>query len=250
MLLLRMKWRYLFRALKAGYRDQKLEIALARTVIHQGDLVADVGANKGAYLYWLRKAVGPEGTVLAFEPQPRLADYLNSISNLMRWKNVEIRPIALSDRSGQQSLHVPGGGISPGASLESSVLGTAGGDTFECSVSRLDDEVRGRGRLAFLKVDVEGHELSVFQGAAETIRRDQPAVLFECEARHLTRSTMTEVFEYLARFGYRGFYLTKQELVPLSKFDSNLHQKHQTERFWDQPDYFNNFLFMVFIIII
>ncbi len=239
-----MKVRYLFRALKARYRDQKLEIGLALALIRRGDLVADVGANKGAYVYWLRKAVGREGAVLAFEPQPRLASYLESIRIRMGWKNVEIQRIALSDEAGFQTLHVPGGGISPGASLESSVLSETEGETFECRVERLDDQLRGRKRVTFLKIDVEGHELSVFRGGIETIRRDAPVILFECERRHLTRHGMGEVFDYLKSLGYTGFFLTKRMLRPLGEFDSAVHQKQETARFWDAPDYFNNFLFL------
>ncbi|MDB6041445.1 MAG: methyltransferase FkbM [Verrucomicrobiales bacterium] len=238
-----MKWRYLFRAFKAGYRDQKLEIALARAVIRKGDLVADVGANKGAYLYWLRKSVGADGLVFAFEPQPRLAAYLNQMVPLMGWRNVVVRPIAISESKGTQSLHVPGGGISPGASLESSVLGEKGGETFDCVVSRLDDELRERGRLTFLKVDVEGHELSVFKGAVEIIKRDNPVILFECEERHLVRHSVDDVFEHLKKAGYEGFFLTRRQLISLSNFEATLHQKRQKDRFWDEPDYFNNFLF-------
>jgi FkbM family methyltransferase len=239
-----MKWRYLFRAFKAGYRDQKLEIALARAIIPKGALVADVGANKGAYLYWLRKAVGADGAVFAFEPQPRLAAYLNQIVPIMGWGNVVVRPVAISDHTGTQSLHVPGGGISPGASLESSVLALNGGETFDCPVRRLDDELQGHGTLAFLKIDVEGHELSVFAGAVELLNRDNPVILFECEARHLARHTMDDVFEYLKQSGYRGFFLSREHLVPLSKFEASVHQKRQKDRFWDESDYFNNFLFV------
>jgi FkbM family methyltransferase len=239
-----MKWRYLFRAFKAGFRDQKLEIAIARAVIPKGSLVADVGANKGAYLFWLRKAAGAGGTVLAFEPQPLLAAYLSEIVPLMGWRNVVVRPVAISDHSGMQSLHVPGGGISPGASLEASVLGEQGGETFDCAVSRLDDELRGRGTLTFLKVDVEGHELAVFKGAFEILNRDKPVILFECEARHLARHSMEDVFEFVKRAGYKGFFLSRNRLIPLSKFDVAVHQKRQKDRFWDEPDYFNNFLFV------
>jgi FkbM family methyltransferase len=117
-----MKLRFLYRAWKARSRDQRLEIEVARALIRPGDLVVDAGANKGAYLYWLRQFVGPNGIVLAYEPQPELANYLQRARSAFRWTNVHIQPIALSNRTGKSTLHVPGSGISPGASLESSVL--------------------------------------------------------------------------------------------------------------------------------
>ena len=52
-------------------------------------------------------------------------------------------------------------------------------------------------------MDVEGHELALFQGAERTLRRDHPHILVECEERHLTKHTMTDVFSFLERLGYR-----------------------------------------------
>jgi FkbM family methyltransferase len=239
-----MKLRFLYRAWKARSRDQRLEIDLARALIRSGDLVVDAGANKGAYLYWLRQFVGRTGTVLAFEPQPQLAHYLQRACTVFRWTNVEIQSVALSNRAGQSTLHIPGGGISPGASLESSVLETATGSSFECLVDTLDHQLTGRAGPSFLKVDVEGHEFALFEGAAETLRRHKPAILFECERRHLSRHTMQDVFGYLAKnFGYTGFLLHGRSLLPLAKFNADLHQSNRGDRFWDSPDYFNNFLF-------
>ena len=51
-----MRLRFLYRAFKARYRDQRHELRAVRTLIQRGDTVVDIGANKGAYLYWLQKA--------------------------------------------------------------------------------------------------------------------------------------------------------------------------------------------------
>jgi FkbM family methyltransferase len=239
-----MKLRFLYRAWKARFREQRVEIEVARALIRPGDLVVDAGANKGAYLYWLRQFVGPTGTVLAYEPQPQLANYLQGACTAFRWTNVEIHSIALSDRAGKSTLHIPGGGISPGASLEGSVLENAKGSTSECLVDTLDHQLAGRPTPSFLKIDVEGHELALFEGAAETLRRHKPALLFECERRHLSRHAMQDVFAYLAKnFDYTGFLLHHRSLLPIAKFNADLHQSNRGDRFWDSPDYFNNFLF-------
>ena len=239
-----MKLRFLYRAWKARSRDQRLEIDVARALIRPGDLVVDAGANKGAYLYWLRQFVGPNGSVLAYEPQPQLADYLQRARTAFRWTNVEIHPVALSNRAGQSTLHIPGGGISPGASLESSVLEKATGSSFKCVVDTLDHQLTRRAGPSFLKVDVEGHELALFEGGAETLLRHKPALLFECERRHLSKHTMQDVFGYLVKkFGYAGLLLHGRSLLPLAKFNADLHQSNRGDRFWDSPEYFNNFLF-------
>jgi FkbM family methyltransferase len=232
------KLRFLHRAFKARWRDQKLEIALARALIHPGDTVIDAGANKGAYTYWLRRFVGPSGQVLAYEPQPELASYLEKVRAAFGWENVEIRQAALSDSPGAAKLYVPGGGVSPGASLEAS----AGGASYDCTVTTLDRDLAGA-PVKFLKVDVEGHELALFRGAERVLAKDRPSILFECEARHLTKHSMGEVFDFLQTFGYEGWLLHGAKLLPVSQFDPAVHQKNSGPRFWDASDYFNNFLF-------
>jgi FkbM family methyltransferase len=239
-----MRARFLYRAWKARLRDQRLEIAVARACIRPGELVIDAGANKGAYLYWLRKAVGPAGKVVAYEPQPALARYLREICDRSGWINIQINEIALSNSSGKATLHVPGSGVSPGASLEASALDHESGSQFECVVDTLDHQLENQAPLRFLKVDVEGHELALFQGGIETLRRDRPVILFECEARHLTRHSMEDVFSFLQGLGYEGYLLKKRSLLPVSDFDVSVHQPSDSPRFWDKEDYFNNFVFV------
>lgn len=239
-----MKLRFIYRAWKARLRDQQLEIEIARAFIRPGDLVVDAGANKGAYLYWMRQCAGPDGKVLAYEPQPELAKYLTAVREAFAWKNVEVHPVALSDRVGQATLHVPGSGVSPGASLESSVLEHDKGRRFECSVDTLEHQLADRGNIRFCKVDVEGHELSLFRGGAQTLERDRPVLLFECEARHLTKHSMGDVFAFLKELGYAGYLLRGHELLPVEKCDAAIHQRPGTPGFWNAPDYYNNFLFL------
>lgn len=238
-----MKARFLYRAWKARLRDQQLEINAAQSFIRPGDLVIDAGANKGAYLYWLRRFAGPTGAVLAYEPQPSLARYLEQACFRFAWQNVQVQPIALSDHAGKSMLHIPGSGVSPGASLESSALDEMDGSRIECLIDTLDHQLRGRGPLRFLKVDVEGHELALFQGALETLEAHHPTLLFECEQRHLTRHRMEDVFAFLRGLGYGGFLLQRKSLLPIEQFDVTIHQARTGERFWDSPQYFNNFLF-------
>jgi FkbM family methyltransferase len=239
-----MKLRFVYRAWKARLRDQKLEIEIARVFIQPGDLVIDAGANKGAYLYWLRKFVGENGMVFAYEPQPELVRYLEEICRIFCWRNVHIHSLALSNRAGKSMLHVPGPGISPGASLDSSVLLHTEGRQFECQVDSLDHQLGTRKGLRFLKVDVEGHELALFKGAIETLKCEHPALLFECEGRHLTQHKMGDVFSFLQEFGYSGYLLLGHKLLPVEHFDPAIHQPRPPGEFWNAPNYSNNFLFV------
>jgi FkbM family methyltransferase len=238
-----MKPRFLYRAYRARYRDQRLEILTALSCLKPGDVAVDVGAHKGAYLYWLRTAVGAQGKVFAFEPQPRLAQYLTAVCRAMNWLNVSVSHCAVSDSAGSRRLNVPGDKDSPGASLEQAILGAAPCHSYECRVDTLDHQLGHQDRVALIKVDVEGHELSVFRGATGVLSRSAPVLLVECEARHLSGHSMQDVFDYLAGFGYAGSFFSRQGLLPLGAFDPAVHQRRDGERFWDAPGYCNNFLF-------
>ena len=243
-----MKARFLYRAFNARFRGERGEIRALLDRLAPGDAAVDVGANKGAYLYWMRRAVGPGGSVIAFEPQPGLARYLENMRARMAWDNVSIRDCALSDSSGRRVLHVPGWENSPGASLEAlepaGVAGNAERDR-EVAVDTLDRQLEDaeRPRIALVKVDVEGHELAVFRGAERTLSSSRPALLFECEARHLSGRSPHEVFAFLKGLGYRGAFFSPRGLRPIGEFDPSVHQRRRPGRFWEAPGYCNNFLF-------
>ena len=230
---------FVYRAWKARLRGERQEVAALRSALASGDVAVDVGAHKGAYTYWMRRAVGETGKVFAFEPQPRLAAYLAQASAAMGWENVRVRACALSDAPGVGTLRIPAGPSTQGAALSAE----AGVDGVSCRLATLDAELAGEGRVAFLKVDVEGHELAVFRGARRILAEDAPVVLFECEARHLSAGSMEEVFAHLSGLGYAGRFFGPEGLRPLAEFDPAIHQRVLPGRFWKAPGYCNNFLF-------
>jgi FkbM family methyltransferase len=236
------KARFLYRAWKARLRGERGEVRALLSRLRPGDRAVDVGANKGAYLYWMRRAVGPAGAVYAFEPQPGLARYLEAARERMEWENVSVREVALSDSAGRRVLHVPGWENSPGASLEALEAG-AGGQTREVETDTLDRQLEAAGRIALVKVDVEGHELAVFRGASRTLSTSRPALLFECERRHLGGRSPHEVFAFLRGLGYRGAFFSPRGLRPIQEFDPEAHQRRGPGRFWEAEGYCNNFLF-------
>jgi hypothetical protein len=62
-------FRFAIRALKARFRDHSAELSVIKRHIRRGDIVCDVGANKGSFVYWLSRWAGKSGRVVAFEPQ-------------------------------------------------------------------------------------------------------------------------------------------------------------------------------------
>jgi FkbM family methyltransferase len=237
-----MKARFLFRAFKTRFRDQRAEVAALLGAIRPGETVVDVGANKGSYLLWLSRAV-KHGQVFAFEPQPALADYLRQACRACSLRNVTVEAKAVSDATGEATLNIPGAGDSPGASLEAAVDKRESCRHVTVPVITLDayfqDHTR---RISALKVDVEGHELALFRGAQKLLERHGPLLVFESENRHLSQGSVMDVLTFLRRLGYDGHFIQGAKLRPLADFDPAVHQRQEGPRFWDEKDYCNNFI--------
>jgi FkbM family methyltransferase len=203
----------------------------------------------------MRRRVGPAGRVFAFEPQPRQVAYLREAFATLPFENVVLVPMAVSDRVGLATLHIPPGpGQTHGAKLDP--WGRAatvtqgrprlGGPTLlEVDVTTLDDFFADQSRQPdFLKIDVEGHELAVLHGGRNLLETYRPRLLVECEARHRADSDVRPVFEFLASLGYEGTFFHTGRRRPLAEFDPAVHQHLGTDPARRPRGYVNNFAFV------
>jgi FkbM family methyltransferase len=157
-----------YRAAKEWWRGEA-EIRLLPSLIDRRRDAIDVGANKGTYSYFMARLARH---VYAFEPNPKMFAVLRRTTG----RNVTALPLALSDRTSVATLRVPYG--RKGVSNQGSSLSTAKPmENFiplAVESRRLDD--LGLADIGFIKIDVEGHEREVLEGAAETIGRDRPVL--------------------------------------------------------------------------
>jgi len=145
-----------------------------------GKMVYDIGAHAGAYSLFFSRRVGRNGRVIAFEPQA--ASFAKLARNLQDNRIANVMPLrlALGDEAGTRPIYMLPG-MSTTASLAAEArtpLRRAAGET---RIERLDDLIA---ELAlpppeFVKIDVEGMELEVLQGAHATLARHRPALLIE-----------------------------------------------------------------------
>jgi FkbM family methyltransferase len=163
-----------------------------------------------------------------------------------KWGNVIIENKGASLNKGCLELIIPteSGDVSPGATFEEKKKEELH-VTRRVEVVSLDEYAKEKKleKIDFIKCDVEGHELKVFKGAENILRKDSPALLFECERRHLENSETQDVFSFLQKLGYKGFFFANSYLEPLTNFDPEVHQKEQPGRFWEAEGYINNFAF-------
>jgi FkbM family methyltransferase len=147
----------LYSAYKA-ISDRK-ERRVLRSILRPGMTVVDVGANIGIYTRYLARLCGPNGRVVAFEPSPDNLLRLNA--NVRKLPNVTIHAAAVGDRSGSIPLY-----LSPHLNVDHRTyeIGEAR-DRIDVPVVRLDDIFPPGGRVDLLKVDVQGFEGAVLEGA-------------------------------------------------------------------------------------
>ena len=225
-------------------------LRVTEALVREGNVVLDIGASWGLYASRLARMAGPTGRVHAFEPLPVNWGSLEAIA--LGAPNVAIHRVALSDHNGEARLYIPvaeGRRIVTRASFaippdRSSVRH----EVVPVRAARLDEVLGGAGPpVAFIKCDVEGHELAVLRGAETTLRRSLPALLVEIEQRHQT-GDVRETFGYLAGLGYEGYSVRADGLRPLEQFDLEREQLAFLGPEYlagDKPEgYTNDFLFV------
>jgi len=203
------------------WRKGEGELRLLADLVDPGRAAFDVGANRGLYSWYLRRLTSE---VHAFEPQPRLARRLRFALG----SSVHVHNVALSNTSGRVLLRIPCEGqdaIDGYASLQEGTMRAWRDSWSEQSieVERLPLDAMALPEPGFIKIDVEGHETEVLEGARQTLQRARPVLLMELDERNRP-GTLHDVPRQLAALGYRGSFLLEGKLVPLERFEPQRHQ--------------------------
>ena len=163
-----------------------------RFSIGKGNVVIDVGANVGAFTIKAARQVGPTGKVIAIEPEAENLALL--YKNTRHLSNVVVIGKAASGSKGQQKLYQA---PQPFLFSTQSDYGLGFTEVEADSVDNIVSEL-GLDRVDFIKIDVEGAELEVLEGAAKTL--NLPGVGIAMEACHYD-SELDEVTRYLESRG-------------------------------------------------
>ncbi|MDZ5649587.1 FkbM family methyltransferase [Nitrospirillum sp. BR 11828] len=221
------------------------ETRLVRHLCEPGRDAIDVGANEGCYIHFMRPHAR---RVYAFEPVPWLAARLSAKFG----DDVVVYPTALSQSSGVAQLHIPMVAGQPETGL-STLSPTALADQptqRELKVTSAPLDAVYSGDVAFIKIDVEGHEEAVLEGGRETITRCHPRILVEIEERH-SRGSIDRIARFFDAIDYQGYFLHHNKLRTLDNFDVATMQRPQDIQDYRPglarsqfADYVNNFLFL------
>lgn len=234
-----------FKFFKYKYRGRgEPELRLIRHLVAPATTALDVGASIGMYAAEMARYAG---RVIAFEANPEIAAFARSVAP----RNVEVVNAALSSAPGRATLRIPlsakGHGVSelgtidPGNALPPGEIAS-----IEVEMKRLDD--LGIAHCSFIKVDTEGHEEAVLDGAANLIATQRPVLMIELDET-LNAGSLARTAQRLAAQRYRGLFLSHGRLRDLAEFVSERDQdaallKYARHRLPAGAEYINNFVFV------
>ena len=236
-------WRRKYRILQR-LGDGRPDLRLAASLCDPSRVSLDIGADVGEFTIAM---LASSQSVIAFEPRPAHARDLAAMFEAVG-AAARVEAVALSDTPGVTTMRVvesdPGRSTIDDANALSGTDGSAL-QTIEVPVLRLDD--LRLDNVGLVKIDVEGHELAVLRGAADTLARNRPVILVEAEERHHPNA-VASITHFLGGLGYAGYFYVGETRRPVEEFDPALHQDPahvgSREDGWAARGvYVNNFIF-------
>lgn len=162
------------------------QLVVLRRLLHPDAVFIDAGANQGEFTVCAAGCV-PDGHVWAFEPVPEVRERLERNVAGNGFRHVTVSPMGLSDAS-REDVPIFGADSAFSDGTQNIGLPTLfdvsgrGRALARINLRPLDEVLPAGQRVDVMKVDVEGAELAVLQGAESTIQREKPAIIFEANA--------------------------------------------------------------------
>jgi FkbM family methyltransferase len=186
-----------------------------------GMVFMDIGANIGFYSMLAASRVGEGGKVISFDPNTENCRLLMLSINKNGFNNVSLYPFALGGKSGYAmfSTHIgSNGGLIP--DTEDSLVNP---NCVIVPITRLDDLIDEK--VDLIKIDVEGAEGLVIEGAKKLIEKHRPIITSEFSLEMLPRVSGMSGKEYLGYFRDQDYatYICErqtQELVAIESVDA------------------------------
>jgi FkbM family methyltransferase len=187
-------------------------IGLMRRLLRPGDGFVDVGANIGVLSVAAGLKVGATGSIVAYEPNPFIFLLLTKMLSLNGLSaNGVARPVAIGEHEGQIDFYASAE-LSPVMPCSGTLQHGGGAEKIKVPSVTLDGDLASR-RVDWIKIDVEGAELSVLRGAVKTIDGHRPVVSVEVHGMYFPdkAEVVAPVFDFFRqRHDYFCWNLAKR----------------------------------------
>lgn len=200
---------------------EKTTLRAYRRLAPRGGVFIDIGANIGSHTLPLAAIAGPEGRVLAVEPTRYAFEKLTA--------NLALNPQEAARVTTVQAMLAASEEVEVPEAIASSwpILGGDDLDPLMCSRAKSTEGARavtldrlmaevGLSRVDFIKLDVDGFELTVLQGAEETLQRARPRIMLELADYTLRAqgASLQEMLELLRGHGYALYTVGAMKPLP------------------------------------
>jgi FkbM family methyltransferase len=193
--------------IKAGKLWEKHFRDVINVFVSSGDVVADIGANFGYNAILMGKQIGPKGMLVAFEPQRIVYQQLNGNLILNNIFNAITFQAALGDGTQTITTMKSVDYDSNWVNIGDTSIGEGGENVSVYTLDQIELE-----KLNFIKIDVQGYELFMLQGAKNTLKQFQPDLFIEIEPHQLIKFNINEdqLIDYIKSFGYKMFKINNE----------------------------------------
>lgn len=208
------------RSLKAASEDDEPDLKIVKYLVNKGDVVIDIGANIGLFTLFLSRFVGKEGRVYSFEPIGVTYKILSSNMNSLKADNVSLFNYGISDKNCSTYMEVPkytsGGENFYQAHIVDSSSEGKSFRRINVEIMTLDSLLPTlSGKVGFIKIDVEGHELNAINGGLRLLSSHMPALLIEISGNpDEGDSSAARIFFQLSKYGYSPYLFDGDNLKP------------------------------------
>jgi len=189
-------------------------------IINPGLIILDIGANIGAHALPMALRAGPDGKVFAFEPTLFAVEKMRANLKLNPELNerIEIQHTLLNDGISPPPDALPSSwslarNSDPAAHPQHGGSYKSLGDVDVTSVDAFVER-SGLSQLNLIKLDVDGNEWSVIQGARNTLKTHSPVILMEF-APDYDPPAFSSILEIFGELGYQAYSLDEKQNLPL-----------------------------------
>ena len=191
---------------------------MIQKVVKDGDVVLEIGANRGYYALMESKLVGKNGKVYCIEPLPENVEHLKKNIELNGYNNMEVYQLAIGDKNGTASMS-----ISSHSNLgslmdkkDSRIVGS-----LKVKLVTLDNFLKEKRFPDFIRMDVEGYEYNIIKGMMNVLKSNKPLKMFiEVHPHIMNKGQTTFVLKSMMEHGFKTKKVTMSFTMPEMKVKS------------------------------
>jgi FkbM family methyltransferase len=194
--------------LLGGWEKESLKLWIK--LVQTSKTILDIGSNTGIYSL-VAKSISPNSNVIAFEP---IRNIYNKLLYNIKINSFDIDTfnIAISDSDGEDVIFVPEGEHSYSASFDQNFIdGSKPVKVIKSTLDKIQSDKRIE--IDLLKIDVENHELSVFNGMLNILKISKPTIIIEI----LNNNNAKSIETLLNNLDYLYFDIGKRKITQIEK---------------------------------